>query len=80
MATRKRTSLCGTYVAICAACAYEQYFLKQADANAAQQMHARINPMHEVRVTKVRQGSNAPLQEHRPTLDVWVWAQAPKGA
>jgi hypothetical protein len=50
-----------TYVAICARCAYEQYFVKQEAANTAQQTHAGANPTHDVRVTRVRHGG-APFQ------------------
>ena len=42
------------YVTICAGCLFEQYFLKQARANSTRDAHARANPGHDVRVTRIR--------------------------
>jgi hypothetical protein len=51
-----------TYVTICMGCLYEQYFVKQARANAAKQSHVRINPAHDVRVARVRQAGRTSFQ------------------
>jgi hypothetical protein len=42
------------YVTICAHCMHEEYFTRQAAANAALAQHQRHHPGHAVRVTRVK--------------------------
>jgi hypothetical protein len=57
-----------TYVSTCASCLHEQVFAKQARANAAQRSHARANPTHAVRVTRVRGGRRMTRPGTHPAL------------
>jgi hypothetical protein len=42
------------YVTICAHCVHEQYFSKQAQANAVLTLHRQLHPTHAVRVVRVK--------------------------
>ena len=51
------------YVTICAHCAHEQYFAKEAEANAALAQHRRHQPGHAVRVTRVKNPGRGKRQQ-----------------